>query len=193
MKNKNTKRLSALLAAMLVLTTLAACGETLVEPEQTTTAPVQTTAPAQTTAPQETTLPAQTDPPAVYETLPDIQASYEQWLAGAMVVAATMEYPEYLPVSAYTLTETQLENKLDSSGVFLVISDGVQELILHSTPLAAERDTAGTRDLSTAQLGYATFDMVVMSPSDLGGLKEMSMDELMEMSIYAMLVSVSYH
>lgn len=130
------------------------------------------------------TEPEETKLPGVLVTVPDIEGTYEQWLAAAMYYIPFMDYPEYTVVGLYTRTSTALEKKMDSDGVYMLLSNGVEELLFHSAPLADHRTEKGTTDLHTAQLGYATFDRVDAKTVDLAAMISLDPESLAEMMSY---------
>ena len=204
-KRNKEGRLLKLAAAVLVLVLLALVGvvahlerqqrpdETLPEeslPEMSATAgqtnPAEPSEPATgvvETEPEETE-PEETKLPGVLVTVPDIEGTYEHWLAAAMYYIPFMDYPEYTVVGLYTRTATVLEKKMDSDGVYMLLSNGVEELLFHSAPLADHRTEKGTTDLHTAQLGYATFDRVDAKTVDLATMISLDPESLAEMMSY---------
>lgn len=136
----------------------------------------------------EDTTPQQTQPPAEWETLPPLDETYEEWLAAAMYMAGHLQYPGYELVGIYAASETAPSNSGASLGVYMHIRVDGREILLCGQPLSQRRTQAGTTDLHTAQLGYATFDEV--SGVDLSGMIPLDMNELVELIDYSMLVSL---
>lgn len=183
--------LVAAVALVAVIAFVEKAGEQA--PEQTT----QETTGATQDLPENAAQPEQTEPeqtretvpPAVWNTIPDIGGTYEQWLSAAMFMAVTLEYPEFELVGIYAASETEVADMAVSQGAYILLRADGQELLLHSVPLNGERTEAGTTDLYTAQLGFATFD-VVENSVDLSQLQELSLEDLGEMITYSVLVSL---
>lgn len=154
--------------------------------------PGQTEPPA--TVPGETepeqTLPAYTDPTAP---VPELDGSYEHWLSAAMVMAVSLEYPRFELVGIWAASATELSQAADSAGAFVLIRVDGREVLLHSRPLSGERSRAGTRDLYTAQLGFATFDEVDALSVDLSRLREFSVEDISDMIAQSLLVTLYGH
>lgn len=164
-------------AAMVLLTLVMLCGCGKTPPVAETTQPTHRTEPpvAETTQPTQAT---ETVPQATLVTVPELEATYEQWLAAAMFRAAMQQAVSFVPLGAYTLTETDLSDPSASQGVFFhFVYDG-QEMVIRSVPIAEKRTDTGTSDLYTTRLGYATFDRVVMNPEELMMLKVLDLNEL---------------
>lgn len=149
------------------------------EPQQT-----QTTDPAQT-KPMET-LPPQTMPQQT-------QADYENWLAAAMVVCVSMEYPDFQLEGIYATSVTSLEDKFSSDGVYIVFTSGGNRIAIHSAALDQERSTPGTKDISTETIGFASFDFVSPADLDLDILNNIPLDELSELISQSLLIRIYTH
>lgn len=144
----------------------------------------------QTTDPVQTK-PVETLPP---ETMPkQAQADYENWLAAAMVVCVSMEYPDFNLEGIYTSSATSLEGKYDSDGVYIVFTSGGNRIAIHSAALEQERGTAGTKDISTETIGFASFDFVSPADLDLHKLKSIPLETLSELISQSLLISIYTH
>lgn len=121
------------------------------------------------------------------------EASYEQWLAGGMVVAISMEFPEFELMDIYLAGETDVSNKDDSEGVYVIFNTEGERLMAHSKSIAEERDVQGATDLYTEYLGFATFDLVEANVEKLQGYKRIELDELQELISQSLLVSIYQH
>ena len=151
------------------------------EPVSTSTNPTQPSE-QPTTAP---TQPVQTLPPAVWETMPEIDATYEQWLAAAMFLVMPLEYPDFQLEGIYAASQTELDQKSSSQGVYFCFQSGGEQVWIHSAPLQGNRSEKGTTDLHTAQLGYASFDRV--EAVDVSAMTELTLADLAEPMTYTML------
>lgn len=88
------------------------------------------------------------------------EASYEEWLAAGVVTAISINYPDFEIKEILLASETKLADSSDSKGVFVSFVSGGETIVIRSKPLSEERTKAGTIDLHTQNLGYATFDVV---------------------------------
>lgn len=185
----------AVLAVVVVVLVLLLSKQEPSEPVSTTAALTSTASTTAATIPEtsaetthQTTTPmesGETYPPAQWETTPEIEATYEQWLAAAMFLVIPLEYPDFQLEGIYAASQTELERKATSLGVYFCFqSDGAQVWI-HSAPLASNRSEKGTTDLHTAQLGYASFDVV--EPADVSAMTELAIADLAEPMTYTML------
>lgn len=154
-------------------------------------APVGTSEPAVIVDPA-FTLPPVVEPtePAVLPTIGQEESSYEHWLAAGMVMAASMEYPDFQVLGIYAASETPVAYHATSSGAYVHIMTGGEELLIHSVPLDGERSTTGTTDLYTAQLGFATFDPVAVGSVDLGSMEKLELEDLSDLISQSLLVSL---
>lgn len=88
------------------------------------------------------------------------EASYEEWLASAMVIALSLHEEEFEIVDIYILSNNSLNDKKKSNGVVVSYkSENLTKYVL-STPLEQERNESGQMNLYTKDLGFATFDNV---------------------------------
>lgn len=127
-------------------------------------------------------------------TLPQLEkASYENWLAAAMVVGLSMEYPDFEISGIYTATETELKDRKNSDGVFIFFKTGTETLVLHSGYLAGERAAAGTRDISSQVLGFASFDLVESVDVSTEGMRQIRLEELSKLISQSLLISIYTH
>lgn len=117
-------------------------------------------------------------------------ASYEEWLAAAMMVAVSLKGEEFDVEHIYYKEETSLENKENSEGVYLIYKTGGKSVCVKSTPLEKERSKKGTVDISTQDLGFATFDTVNKNDKDFNGWKEIKEDSISDLISQSMLVSL---
>lgn len=179
-KKNNRVSIGAALAVISLALAAAAALVLFLLPDQpqppAETLPTTQTQPMETNPTEAETQPteAETQPPV---TLPQLsEGSYEQWLAAAGTMAAYLAYPETTDAVAYFLSETPLENKGSSPGIYLQLTVGGETVLLRLKPLEGRRSEAGTRDISSMQTGYATYDEV--APIDLEGLPTATMEEL---------------
>lgn len=159
-------------------------------PDETETAPRET-------APEETTEPDDDAPD--YEDQPSVEiqqqkdAEYERWLAAAMVVCVSIEHPDFEFEAVYAASATELEDKLSSDGAYIVFRSGGKRYAIHSVALEQERSEAGTTDISTEVIGFATFDKVDPDRVDFESLDLIQIEELNELIAQSLLISVYNH
>lgn len=152
----------------------------------TGTAPVTTTQPPETPAHGQ----EETVPPSVWNTVPDLGASYEQWLSAAMFLLLPREYPDFQLQGIYTASNTEISQSSQSLGAYIVFTSGGREIWIHSLPLTQPRTEAGVTDLYTAQLGHATFDRVEPGSVDLSALEQQNLEDLALLVDFSMLVTL---
>ena len=120
-------------------------------------------------------------------------ATYEQWLAAGTVVALSMQYPDFELDGIYLTGETELSDKAESEGVYVVFTaDGAQQAV-HTSPLEEERTESGTIDLYTMDLGFAAFELVDAAAVDTASLQQVEIGDLEELISQSLLVSLYEH
>lgn len=123
-------------------------------------------------------------------TIQKADASYERWLAAAMVTAISLHYPDFQINGIYLTAETELSSASESSGAYVAFTSGEESLMICSKPLEEERTEAGTIDLYTMDLGFATFDEVDVETVNTEGMLSVEAAELSELISQSMLVSL---
>lgn len=161
------------------------------EPGHVATNPTEPSQPqnqaTEPTSPGTATTPTQ---PVEVPEVPVGENSYEEHLAAAMVVGASMEYLDFQVLGIYAPSRTPVSAKLYSQGAYAHLVIGGQEVLIRSLPLEGKRSEPGTTDLYTADLGYATFEVVEPSSVDLSGMEELTLEELSDLIAQSMLVSL---
>ena len=121
------------------------------------------------------------------------QATYEEWLAAGMVVAISMEYPEFELKEIDLTGETALPDKQTSSGVYVVfVAEGTEQAV-HGFSLEAERTEKGTVDLYTKELGFSAFDLTDPESIDTAACRQVEIGDLDELIGQSLLVSLYEH
>lgn len=121
------------------------------------------------------------------------RTSYEEWLAAAMVVAVSMEHPEFELKGIYLAGETELSEKQISSGAYVVFfADGIEQAV-YSYPLDAERTEPGTVDLFTKDLGFSVFERVDPETIDTESCQWVTIEDVNELIEQSLLVSLYEH
>lgn len=113
-----------------------------------------------------------------------VEAPYEHWLSAAVLTGISIEYPSFEPGGFYTAGETTIEDKTSSAGVYVIFSADGEEKCIRSTPLEAERSDAGTKDIYSETIGFATFEEVDVSeiPEGFSAVDIDNIDELITQS-----------
>lgn len=117
-------------------------------------------------------------------------AEYEKWLAAAMVMCVSMEYPDFELEAVYAASATALEDKFDSQGAYIVFTTGGSRICIHSKALEAERTAPGTKDISTEAIGYATYDQLDPDSIDFASFEKINLEDLSELFAQSLLVSI---
>ena len=154
------------------------------DPEETLS--VQpTTPPSESETP--TDIPAQTDIPQQKD------AEYERWLAAAMVVCVSIEYPDFDLEGIWAASATTLEEKYSSDGAYIAFTSGGERIVIQASALENERTQKGTTDISTEVIGFASFDKVKPADFSSTGLDEIKPEELSELISQSLLISIYNH
>lgn len=130
------------------------------------------------------------EPKANVEIIEKKDASYEEWLAAAMTMAISLDGEQFDIKHIYYNTETSLEDKQDSKGVYIIYEKNGKTMCIYSSPLKKERTKKGKTDLYTKDLGFATFDEVDKKVKDFKKWKEINKDSLSDLISQSMLVSL---
>lgn len=120
-------------------------------------------------------------------------AEYERWLASALVVAVSMEYPDFIPDQIYSASSTSLEEKFTSDGVYIVFSSNGVMKAIHSKAISGERSEAGTQDISSETIGFATFDFVDPASINVDSMHRIALEDLGELIAQSLLISIYTH
>ena len=136
---------------------------------------------------------ADSDKTGRVEVIEKADASYERWLAAGMVTAVSMKYPDFEIEGIYLTGETDPAEKQQSGGAYVIFTADGTETAVQSMPLEEERTDAGTTDLYTRDLGFATFDVVDPAQVDTVSCEEVSMDDIEELISQSLLVSLYEH
>lgn len=138
--------------------------------------------------------PAEPSQPTATEKPTDLpqraEAEYEEWLAAAMIISVSMEYPDFELNGIYTPSATSLSEKSDSEGVYLEFTSGGETMIVHSAALSGERTESGTSDISTELLGFASFDVLQAGSVNTAEMNQIPLNDLEELINQSLLVSI---
>ena len=121
------------------------------------------------------------------------EADYEKWLAASMVVGLSMEYPDFELTGIYTASQTSVQDKKDSEGVYIFFTSGGVPMALHSVALEAERTAKETKDISAQTVGWATFDLVDPATVTTESMTQIDLEELTELISLSLRISIYGH
>ena len=127
------------------------------------------------------------------EVVQQVTVEYEKWLAAAMVVGVSIEYPDFELVDICTETCKELTDSQSSKGVYILFKSSGTEMAVYGVPLEQERTTPGTIDISTMNMGFATFDMVDVNQIPKVGFISYTMEDLEDTISQTMQFSLYYH
>lgn len=145
---------------------------------------------------QESTVEPETQEQIPLETIGTVQrtdAEYEKWLAAAMIICVSMEYPDFEPEGVYAASSTAMEDKFDSEGVYIAFTSGGERIVIHSKALEGERSATGTTDISSEAIGFASFDRVDPSSVDFSAMVEFVLDDMNDLISKSILVTIYSH
>ena len=119
-----------------------------------------------------------------------VDASYEKWLASAMVIGISMTYSDFEIGDIYYMSDTPVSEKMESQGVIVSFTEAGEQKYLFSKPVAGENTEKGSRTLYSQDIEYASFEEIDGNPSEFENYKSMAQNELEEIIEQSLLVSV---
>lgn len=120
-------------------------------------------------------------------------ATYERWLAAAMTIGISMQYPDFAIKDIYLTGRTALSGKAGSEGVYITFTSAGSTYMVCSEPLEAERENAGTIDLYSMDLGFNTFDLAEADRVDVDSMEKVALEDLSKLIEQSLLVSLYEH
>lgn len=120
-------------------------------------------------------------------------ATYERWLAAAMTIGISMQYPDFELKDIYLTGRHALSGKAESNGVYIVFSSAGSTYMILSKPLETERENGGTTDLYSMDLGFNTFDPVETDSVDVNSMEKVAFEDLSKLIEQSLLVSLYEH
>ena len=145
---------------------------------------------AETTEPLPTQILETQEPIVIVERA---DAEYEKWLSAALVVCVSMEYPDFQIDGIYAASATSLDDKFTSDGAYIIFTSDGSQMAYHAKALEAERTEAGTVDISTEAIGFATFDSIDAASIDTSKTEPIALEDLDELISQSLLVSIYTH
>lgn len=88
-------------------------------------------------------------------------ADYEQWLAASVITCISMNTPDFELEEVYASTQTTVNDRMSSQGIYVTYQSGGETLCIQAKPLEQGRSgQAGTKDVYSELTGYASYDEV---------------------------------
>lgn len=123
-------------------------------------------------------------------TVEKAEASYERWLAAAMMVSLPFNYSDVEIQHIYYVSEHEMEDKMESEGVYMVFTSEGDTHCIYCKPLSEQRTESGTCDLYTEDLGFASYEEVDVNSISVDDYQEIDEDSLSELASQSLLVSL---
>lgn len=117
-------------------------------------------------------------PEADYVEYDRVDAPYEHWLAAAVITGISMENPDFELGEIYAAEETSLEEAQNSEGIYVVFTSDGEENCVYSAPLEEARTEAGTTDITSNVIGFASFEEVTVDSIDTSKYHVMEIEDL---------------
>ena len=117
-------------------------------------------------------------PEADYVEYDRVDAPYEHWLAAAVITGISMENPDFELGEIYAAEETSLEEAQNSEGIYVVFTSDGEENCVYSSPLEEARTEAGTTDITSAVIGFASFEKVTVDSIDTSKYHVIEIEDL---------------
>ena len=124
------------------------------------------------------------------EVIEKTDAIYEEWLAAAMVIMVSFDYAVFEIKEVYYNSETDLNDKLKSKGVYMSFVANGEQKCIYCQPLKEENKKEGSVNLYTSDLGFTSVEFVKEADVDFKEYKQLSVDDLTELIQQSMQVSV---
>ncbi len=106
-------------------------------------------------------------------------ADYEQWLAAAVITCVSMNTPDFELGEVYASTQTTIEDRMDSQGIYVTYQSGGETVCIQSKPLEQGRSgQEGTKDVYSELTGYASYDEAVVETIDMSQWQTVDLQEL---------------
>lgn len=123
-------------------------------------------------------------------TVEKAEASYERWLAAAMMVSLPFNYSDVEVQHIYYVSEHEVEDKMESEGVYMVFTSEGDTYCIYCKPLSEQRTESGTCDLYTKDLGFASYEEIDENSINADDYEEIDVDSLSELASQSLLVSL---
>ena len=127
------------------------------------------------------------------EVVQQVTVEYEKWLASALVLGVSVEYPDFELVDICTETCKELTDSHSSKGVYILFKSDGTDMAVYGVPLEQERTASGTIDIGTMNMGLATFDVVDINQISKAECISYTMEDLEDTISQTMQLSLYYH
>lgn len=118
-------------------------------------------------------------PEAKYVEYDRVDAPYEHWLAAAVVTGISMDYPDFELEGIYAAGETELEQAGSSEGVYVIFTSNGERKGIRAVHLDGPRTAeAGTKDITSDVIGYASYEEVSPDSMDVSGYQTVEIEDL---------------
>lgn len=108
-----------------------------------------------------------------------IDADYEQWLAAAVITCISMNTPDFELGEVYASTQTAIEDRMDSQGIYVTYQSGGETVCIQAKPLEQGRSgQKGTKDVYSELTGYASYEEVSVDTIDMSQWHTVDLQEL---------------
>lgn len=106
-------------------------------------------------------------------------ADYEQWLAASVITCISMNTPDFELEEVYASTQSTIDDRMNSQGIYVIYQSGGETLCIQSKPLEQGRSgQAGTKDVYSELTGYASYEEVSADTIDVSQWHTVDMQEL---------------
>ena len=107
------------------------------------------------------------------------EADYEQWLAASVITCISMNNPDFELEEVYASTQTTIDDRMNSQGIYVTYQSGGETLCILAKPLEQGRSgQAGTKDVYSELTGYASYEEVSADTIDVSQWHTVDMQEL---------------
>lgn len=115
---------------------------------------------------------------AEYIEIEQVDAPYEHWLAATVITSISMDYLDFELKEVYAVGKTNMDNYLESSGVYVTFTSEDALRCIYSKPISEQRQEPGTFDIFAEYVGYATYDEISVEEFDLEAVKVLQIEDL---------------
>lgn len=117
-------------------------------------------------------------------------STYEEWLAAAMTVAISMRYTDFEIEDIYYKSETAPANRMDCEGIYIKLKTDGNTVFLFSKPLKEENKEAGSVNIYSQEIGFASFEEFAKNEVSVKKYKKYTVEEIEKMIQFSTLVSI---
>lgn len=118
------------------------------------------------------------------------EASYERWLAAAMLIGISLRDVDFEIEEIFTSTETTLNDRMNSEGVYIKYLSVGEKKCIYSRPLETENKEPGQLNLFTQDLGFSSFEYIDGESINSENYTQIDMDSLNKLIEQSVQVSI---